>query len=53
MSLLNVGNIYKIEMEKVKKEMDRILIMKVVKGLFKERRFFIIKKYDGNLKDFL
>lgn len=53
MSLLDVGKIFKIEMEKFKKEMDRVLIMKVVRGLFKERRFFIIKKYDGNLKEFL
>lgn len=53
MSLLNVGNIFKTEMEKPKKEMDRALIMKALRGSFKERRLFITKKHDGNLKELL
>lgn len=53
MSLLNVGNIFKTEMEKPKKEMDRALITKAIRGSFKERRLFITKNHDGNLKDLL
>lgn len=53
MSLLDAGKIFKTEMEKPKKEMDRALIMKAVRGSFKERRLFITKNHDGNLKDLL
>lgn len=53
MSLLDAGKIFKTEMEKPKKEMDRALIMKAVRGSFKERRLFITKKHDGNLKELL
>uniref|UniRef100_A0A8W8NYW8 Uncharacterized protein n=1 Tax=Magallana gigas TaxID=29159 RepID=A0A8W8NYW8_MAGGI len=40
-------------MEKPKKEMDRALITKAIRGSFKERRLFITKNHDGNLKDLL
>nr|XP_011421849.2 uncharacterized protein LOC105324467 [Crassostrea gigas] len=53
MSLLDAGKIFKTEMEKPKKEMDRALIMKALRGSFKERRLFITKKHDGNLKELL
>lgn len=53
MSLLDAGKIFKTEMEKPKKEMNRALIMKALRGSFKERRLFITKKHDGNLKDLL
>lgn len=48
-----MGNIFKTEMEKPKKEMDRALITKAIRGSFKERRLFITKNHDGNLKDLL
>lgn len=53
MSLLDAGKIFKTEMEKPKKEMDRALITKAIRGSFKERRLFITKNHDGNLKDLL
>lgn len=53
MSLLDAGKIFKTEMEKPKKEMDRALITKAIRGSFKERRLFITKKHDGNLKELL
>lgn len=37
MSLLDAGKIFKTEMEKPKKEMDRTLIMKALRGSFKEK----------------
>lgn len=53
MSLLDAGKLFKTEMEKPKKEMDRALITKAIRGSFKERRLFITKNHDGNLKDLL
>ncbi|XP_062615241.1 uncharacterized protein LOC134276974 [Saccostrea cucullata] len=53
MSLTDAGKIFRIEMEKPQKEIDRALVLKALRGSFKERRMFITKKHDGNLKELL
>ena len=50
MSFTDAVKVFKTEFDKPKKDIDRALILKALRGSSKERKIYITRKHDGNLK---